>query len=92
MMNDLVEQTRGSMMQVFAIRGKDSLLLSESVNSNKGRVLDRQKKVIYPVQNVHSILKWGYWERYSMPDEELSRLIAECTEVDTEGNPLSNQK
>ncbi len=92
MLNDLVEQTRGSIMLVVAIRGKDNLLLSESVNSNKGRVLDKQKKVIYPVQNVHSILKWGYWESHRMSDEELSRIIAECTEVDSEGNPLSNQQ
>jgi len=64
-------------MKVIGRRGKNQYMLAKSINSETARVLDVEQGKLFPSEKSQSILKWGYWEEYSLPQSELDKLLAE---------------
>lgn len=62
-------------MKVTAIRGTSQYLLMTSTKAKRGRVLDVDQKLLFPLEDVQVILKWGYWLRAKMPKMELDELL-----------------
>ncbi len=62
-------------MKVIGRRGSSQYLLVDHDNAVEGSILDINQRKLFPPDNIQVILKWGYWEEYSMPDLELKRLL-----------------
>jgi len=62
-------------MKVVGKRGDLQYLLAESINSKEAQVLDVEQNKLFPLTDAQVILKWGYWEEYVMPEDDLKKLL-----------------
>ncbi len=74
----LVELKGNLGVKVIGRRGSSQYLLVEQDNALEVSILDIKQGKLFPPDNIQVILKWGYWEEYSMSDEELKRLLKSC--------------
>lgn len=65
-------------MKVIGRRGSSQYLLVDQNDAVEGSILDIEQKKLFHPDNIQIILKWGYWEEYCMPDEDLKRLLESC--------------
>jgi hypothetical protein len=65
-------------MKVIGRRGSSQYLLVDQDDAVGGSILDIEQKKLFHPDNIQVILKWGYWEEYSMSEEELNRLLKLC--------------
>jgi len=65
-------------MKVIGKRGSSQYLLVDHENAVEGSILDINQRRLYPPDNIQVILKWGYWEEYYMPEQELKELLKIC--------------
>ena len=66
-------------MKVIGTQG-DEVYLVETA-PDRGRVLDMAQGALFPEQLIGSIVKWGYWEPHTMPDDELKVLLAKVKDL-----------
>lgn len=70
------------MATTMMIRAKgefDNVYLIET-GENRARILDADRGVFFPEQNMATALAQGYWIGYKAKDGELEQLIAACKE------------
>jgi len=60
------------------------------LGNEQGQILDLHSKILYPAMNIHSILKFGYWEEYT-GHHNLDELLKNVRLIETESkNPELN--
>jgi len=66
-------------MKVIGKRGDTQYLLVESTQRQsenvKARILDIKQNKLFPFDDIQIILKWGYWEEYVIPEDDLKKLL-----------------
>lgn len=66
----------------YLICVSDDIMASMKDGRAQGRVLDLEKRVLYPPTNIHSILARGGWVDYLASQEQLEKWLAQVTIMD----------